>query len=110
MASAESCRERPVETVLSGPAASVYGACRLSGLEDALVVDMGGTTSDIAMVVGRSAGLDPRGAKVGGWQTKVQAVDMWTIGLGGDSRICVGAEGSITLGPCRSMPLSPGWA
>jgi len=106
MASAESCRKRPVETVLSGPAASVYGACRLSGLDDALVVDMGGTTSDIAMVTGGSARIEMNGARVGGWQTKVQAVDMWTIGLGGDSRVALKADGEIALGPRRSMPMS----
>jgi N-methylhydantoinase A/oxoprolinase/acetone carboxylase beta subunit len=47
-----SAMQRPVSTVLSGPAASVLGACALSGLQDAIVADMGGTTTDIAVVRG----------------------------------------------------------
>ena len=76
------CRQRPVETVLSGPAASISGACRLSGLDDAVVLDMGGTTTDIAVVRGGRAKVSKEGARVGEWQTRVRAVDMWTLGLG----------------------------
>lgn len=99
-------RDRPVETVLSGPAASVIGACRLSGLTNALVADMGGTTTDIAAVRGSMPEVDPDGALVGGRRTRVQALDVRTVGLGGDSRIRVSARGEVTIGPDRAIPLS----
>ncbi|HSK47633.1 MAG TPA: hydantoinase/oxoprolinase family protein [Coriobacteriia bacterium] len=98
-------RQRPVETVLSGPAASVVGACRLSGLASAIVADMGGTTTDIAVVSGGMPEVSAEGALVGGWRTRVQALDVRTVGLGGDSRIRIDAEGAIRLGPDRAMPL-----
>ncbi|SPF43042.1 N-methylhydantoinase A/acetone carboxylase, beta subunit [Syntrophobacter sp. SbD1] len=103
--SAEVARDRPVETVLSGPAASIAGACRLSGYNDAIVVDMGGTTTDIAVVTNGSAPVDNDGAVVGGWKTRVRAVDMWTVGLGGDSRVEVQSEGRLLIGPRRALPL-----
>ena len=102
---ADVARDRPVETVLSGPAASIAGACRLSGYDDAVVVDMGGTTTDIAVVKNGSAPLDEDGAMVGGWKTRVRALDMWTVGLGGDSRVDVGPDGRISIGPRKALPL-----
>ena len=50
LTSADSAVAVPVTTVLSGPAASVIGACALSGRRDGVVADMGGTTTDIAVV------------------------------------------------------------
>ncbi len=105
MMSNEACRSRPVETVLSGPAASVAGACLLSGLDHGLVVDMGGTTTDIAMVSGGRAAVAGDGARVGDWRTRVQAVDMWTLGLGGDSHVRFNESGKISIGPRRVIPL-----
>lgn len=102
--SAGAAEDRPVETVLSGPAASIAGACRLSGRPDAIVVDMGGTTTDIAVVTGGEAPVDEDGAVVGGWKTRVRAVDMWTLGLGGDSRVEV-RDGRMSIGPRRVIPL-----
>lgn len=99
-------RDRPVETVLSGPAASVVGACRLSGLNEALVADMGGTTTDIALVTGGMPEVNVKGALVGGWRTRVQALDVRTVGLGGDSRVRVSPDGVICVGPDRAVPLS----
>jgi N-methylhydantoinase A/oxoprolinase/acetone carboxylase beta subunit len=101
----EIARERPVETVLSGPAASIAGACRLSGLTDAIVVDMGGTTTDIGIVQGGMIATSDLGAVVGGWQTRVRAVEMWTVGLGGDSKISLNPDGSWKVGPRRAVPL-----
>jgi len=103
--SAGVAEDRPVETVLSGPAASIAGACRLSGLKDAIVVDMGGTTTDIAVVTGGGTPVDRDGAVVGGWKTRVRAVDMWTLGLGGDSRVEVQGNGLMRIGPRRAIPL-----
>jgi N-methylhydantoinase A/oxoprolinase/acetone carboxylase beta subunit len=101
----ELARQRPVETVLSGPAASIAGACRLTGLADAVVVDMGGTTTDIGIVAGGSIATAESGAVVGGWQTRVKAVDMWSVGLGGDSRIEISPDGACSIGPRRAIPL-----
>ncbi len=99
--------ERPVETVLSGPAASVAGARRLTGCADALVVDVGGTTTDTASIVGGAVRVCEDGARVGGVRTHVKALDMRTAGLGGDSVISADADG-VRIGPERVAPVS--WA
>ncbi len=98
-------RERPVETILSGPAASVAGARRLTGAPDAIVVDMGGTTSDIARLTNDRVQLCEEGASVGGWRTHVQALDMRAVGLGGDSRVHWRGE-ELVIGPRRVMPFA----
>ncbi|MDW8072471.1 MAG: hydantoinase/oxoprolinase family protein, partial [Anaerolineae bacterium] len=79
--------ERPVETILSGPAASVIGARYLSGEQNMVVVDMGGTTTDIALVQNGRPVLNRDGAVIGGWHTMVEAVAVHTFGLGGDSEV-----------------------
>jgi N-methylhydantoinase A/oxoprolinase/acetone carboxylase beta subunit len=98
--------EYPIETILSGPAASVVGSLHLSGKRDACVVDMGGTTTDIALVREGRPVLNRDGATVGGWQTMVQAVQVHTSGLGGDSEVHLDESGRIELGPRRLIPLS----
>lgn len=102
--SAEMARERPVETILSGPAASVAGARLLTGLTEAMVVDMGGTTSDIAEIKAGSVAVCGRGARVGDFHTHVKALDMQTIGLGGDSLIRWQPD-RFAIGPQRVVPL-----
>lgn len=103
---AEVALEYPVETVLSGPAASVVGAGFLSGLEDFAVADMGGTTTDVAIVVGGRPVVRAEGAVIGGWRTMVEAIDVHTCGLGGDSEVYFDRERRLTVGPRRAMPLS----
>jgi N-methylhydantoinase A/oxoprolinase/acetone carboxylase beta subunit len=98
-------RERPVETILSGPAASAIGAGVLSNLKDYVIVDIGGTSTDIGIVQNGFSKVNPEGAVVGGWRTRVRALDMRTVGLAGDSRIWV-KEGKIMVGPERVVPLS----
>lgn len=98
-------REFPVETVLSGPAASVIGALRLTDCSDAIVVDMGGTSLDIALVKKRAPRLRDTGATVGGFQTSVRAMDIHTIGLGGDSEIDLSGWPRVTIGPRRIIPI-----
>ncbi len=98
-------RQRPVETILSGPAASAIGAEFLAGLSNAIVVDMGGTTTDIAILKDGRPWNNPAGATVGGWQTCVQAADLRTIGIGGDSHIRVERDSSFCVGPRRAIPL-----
>ena len=103
---AEVALEYPVETVLSGPAASVVGAGFLSGLEDFAVADMGGTTTDVAIVVGGRPIVRAEGAVIGGWRTMVEAIDVHTCGLGGDSEVHFDREQRLSIGPRKAMPLS----
>ena len=107
--SAAMVRERPIETILSGPAASIVGARWLTGAADALVSDIGGTTTDIALLRGGLPEIDPEGARVGGFRTMVEAVAMRTTGLGGDSEVhlqTTGLTGGLRLGPRRLIPVS----
>jgi N-methylhydantoinase A/oxoprolinase/acetone carboxylase beta subunit len=103
---AEVALEYPVETVLSGPAASVVGAGFLSGLRDFAVADMGGTTTDVAIVLEGHPVIRAEGAVIGGWRTRVEAVDVRTCGLGGDSHVQLDRHGHLGVGPRRAMPLS----
>src|SRR5271170_2858343 len=98
--------EYPVETILSGPAASVVGAGFLTGLSDFIVADMGGTTTDIAVVSGGRPVISGAGALVGLWRTMVEAVDVRTCGLGGDSEVRFDRELQLRAGPRKAMPLS----
>ena len=107
--SAAMARERPIETILSGPAASIVGARWLTGAMDALVSDIGGTTTDVALLRGGLPEIDPQGARVGGFRTMVEAVAMRTTGLGGDSEVHLiteGLQGGLRLGPRRMIPVS----
>ncbi|OYX25000.1 MAG: hydantoinase [Rhodobacterales bacterium 32-66-7] len=107
--SAAMVRERPIETILSGPAASIVGARWLTGARDALVSDIGGTTTDVALLRDGLPEIDPEGARVGGFRTMVEAVAMRTTGLGGDSEVHLvteGLTGGLRLGPRRLMPVS----
>jgi len=108
LVSAEFAIERPIETILSGPAASVIGALHLAGISSGLVADIGGTTTDIAVVTDGRPGIAESGAVVGGWRTMVEAVDMATVGLGGDSEVRIDtrhADGPVVVGPERAVPI-----
>ena len=98
--------EYPVETILSGPAASVVGAGFLTGLSDFIVADMGGTTTDIAVVCSGRPVISSAGALVGSWRTMVEAVDVRTSGLGGDSEVYLDRQHRLCVGPRKAMPLS----
>lgn len=108
LVTAEFAENTPVETILSGPAASIVGARFLArGEANLLVSDMGGTTTDIALLRDGQPQLDPNGATVGGWRTMVQAVMINTYGLGGDSAIEFDRVArDFTVGPRRIRPLS----
>lgn len=107
--SAAQARERPIETILSGPAASIVGARWMTGADHALVSDIGGTTTDVALLRDGRPAIDPAGARVGPFRTMVEAVAMRTHGLGGDSEVhfvSEGLRGGVTLGPRRVLPIS----
>ena len=94
---------------MSGPAASIVGARWLTGETEAIISDIGGTTTDIAVLKGGKPAIDPRGASVGPYRTMVEAVAMYTFGLGGDSEVKLeleGLGGHISLGPKRVIPVA----
>jgi N-methylhydantoinase A/oxoprolinase/acetone carboxylase beta subunit len=103
--SAGMAKERPVETILSGPAASVAGARHLTGLKSALVVDMGGTTTDTAALAEGAVSVCETGSNVGGHKTHVKALEIRTAGLGGDSLIQWN-KGQFYIGPRRVAPVA----
>lgn len=108
LVSAALARERPIETILSGPAASIAGASWLTGESDALVSDIGGTTTDVCLLRDGKPAIDPMGARVGAFRTMVEAVAMRTSGLGGDSEVHLldGLETGLRLGPRRLVPVA----
>ena len=96
----------PVETIHSGPAASAIGGRFLSGLDNALVIDVGGTTTDLALIVDGEVTISEEGATVGEYKTSVQAAHLLSIALGGDSHIALNREREIAVGPERVVPLA----
>jgi hypothetical protein len=95
-----------VETIHSGPAASAIGGRFLSELDDALVVDVGGTTTDLALITGGQVTVSEEGASVGQYKTSVKAADLLSIALGGDSHLAFGHEKELLIGPERVTPLA----
>ncbi|MGE5530994.1 MAG: hydantoinase/oxoprolinase family protein, partial [Bacteroidota bacterium] len=91
--------------ILSGPAASVSGARHLTEVSEGVVFDMGGTTTDTAVLSQGLVRIHPEGATVGGWRTSVEAADIATVGLGGDSHISFNADRELLVGPRRVLPL-----
>jgi N-methylhydantoinase A/oxoprolinase/acetone carboxylase beta subunit len=90
-------------TVASGPAATaLFGGHAAMG-ETALVVDVGGTTTDITLIRDGHPVIREEGMTIGSWRTHVRAVEMYTVGLGGDSLVRV-ENGDLSLGPARVVP------
>ena len=102
--SEELARTRPVETILSGPAASVIGAQELAGSPECLIVDIGGTTSDISIVHGGRPNRTD-GIFIGGWKTQVPGVFIDTIALGGDTVVRFTKNCRLELGTRKVTPL-----
>jgi len=98
-------RLRPVETILSGPACSVLGGARLAGVKEGIVVDVGGTTTDVAVLSGGHPRMVQGGVSVGPWRAGVRSAQVLTRGLGGDSAI-VAHLTKMTVGPRRVIPIS----
>ncbi|WP_230629110.1 hydantoinase/oxoprolinase family protein [Methanosarcina barkeri] len=96
--------EKPIESIFSGPAASLVGASHLSGLETCAVIDVGGTSTDVSILENGLPELCEEGAVVGGWQTKVKAIRMETSAMGGDSHVWI-KNMKINIGPRRVIPL-----
>lgn len=96
----------PVETIHSGPAASAIGGRFLSHLDDALVVDVGGTTTDLALIQTGQVTVGKEGARVGQYKTAVKSANLLSIALGGDSHITMDANKRLHVGPQRVIPLA----
>ncbi|MGL9772970.1 MAG: hydantoinase/oxoprolinase N-terminal domain-containing protein [Sodalis sp. (in: enterobacteria)] len=90
----------PILTIVSGPTNSLRGAARLSNLQEALVVDVGGTTTDVGALCGgfprQSAAM---ATEIGGVRTNFHMPDIASIGLGGGSVVILNADGAISVGP-----------
>lgn len=99
-------RHRPVEMIHSGPAASAIGGQYLSGVDHGLVIDMGGTTTDIALVSNGVIQVDHAAATVGSYRTCIRTIKARSVGLGGDSRITFDHWGNLSVGPERVIPFS----
>ncbi len=91
----------PGQTIFSGPAASIMGAMAFSPKEeDALIFDIGGTTTDMAILINQVPLLDPLGIELGGYKTLIRSLKSKSLGIGGDSVIRI-IDGQIQVGPDR---------
>ena len=97
----ESSIQYAVETILSGPAASVMGTLAFTDpAKEEVVLDIGGTTTDIAILVDGVPLLKPLGIRMGGYNTLVRALRTVSIGVGGDSWVRL-ENGHLKIGPER---------
>ena len=100
----EASIDSPAQTILSGPAASVMGSLAFAPDEDeALIFDIGGTTTDMAIMVNGVPLLDPNGIELGGYKTLIRALETHSVGLGGDSHVRL-ENGELKIGPRRKGP------
>jgi N-methylhydantoinase A len=100
----ESSIDYPAQTILSGPAASVMGAVAFGpDNEDTLVMDIGGTTTDMAVLINRAPVLNPLGIKLGDYKTLIRSLETLSLGLGGDSAVRINGE-KLVVGPARLGP------
>ncbi len=102
----EEAVQKPVETVMSGPAASAIGGRFISGEGSSLVVDMGSTTTDIALVRNSRVVISEEGARVGNTDTAVEAARIRTISVGCDSKLNIDSKRELVIGPHRVRALS----
>ncbi|MDO5409396.1 MAG: hydantoinase/oxoprolinase family protein [Lachnospiraceae bacterium] len=94
----------PIETLLCGPVASVIGAEKLTGCDTAMIVDVGGTTSDVALLRKKSPVRVEEGVHIGGWTTFIKGLFVDTFGLGGDTGVRY-REKKLFLDTKRLIPI-----
>lgn len=97
---------RAAATAASGPAATAFFGARSAAARQALVVDVGGTTTDITLIENGNPILSSEGSWIGPWQTHIDAVEMDTVGIGGDSLAVLDRSGAFRIGPQRVTPLA----
>lgn len=100
----EDSAHRPIESILSGPAASIMGVKALTSCQEKnyVIIDIGGTTTDLAAVVDDEVLFERDGATISGYKTLVPAVLARSIGLGGDSSLTYKEGQGIIIGPKRA--------
>jgi N-methylhydantoinase A/oxoprolinase/acetone carboxylase beta subunit len=98
----EGAAAKPVETILSGPAASLMGMTALLKEKntDCCLLDIGGTTTDLFFLVDGISVFEPSGIEIGGHKTLVRAIYSTSVGLGGDSHVRI-EDGELKIGPER---------
>jgi N-methylhydantoinase A len=105
----ETAAAQPVRTILSGPSTGVVGAleiARIAGVRDLITFDMGGTSTDVALIDGGAPGLTTE-AEVHGYPIKVPMIDIQTVGAGRGSIAHIDSGGFLKVGP-RSAGAEPG--
>lgn len=101
---ASAANRLPVETIMSGPAASIMGGAALNKDKGAsLVLDIGGTTTDIGLLVDGVPVMEPLGVSIGGAKTLVRGLNVLSVGAGGDSRVYTKRD-KLFVGPQRDGP------
>ena len=100
--------KRAATTIASGPAATALFGARATASSDALILDVGGTTTDITLIRDGQPVIDTGGMSIGKWETHVEAVEMFTVGVGGDSLVQLMSGKAPVVGPERVTPLCMG--
>jgi N-methylhydantoinase A len=94
----------PGQSVLSGPSASVMGSVAFAPEDkETIVMDIGGTTTDMALLINQVPLLSPLGIEIGKYKTLIRALNSYSIGIGGDSVVRI-EDGSLKIGPDRIGP------
>ena len=109
MMTVDTARRLPIRTVVSGPAGGVSQACFLAGhagFSDFITYDMGGTSTDVCLVRGRTPATTTE-TEIGAFPVKVPQIDIHTVGAGGGSLAWLDVDGSLQVGP-RSAGARPG--
>jgi N-methylhydantoinase A len=109
LAGAETTRLRPVRLFLSGPAAGALGGAAVgaeTGLDDLITIDVGGTSSDIALIGKGRVDVRPQ-TQIAGYAVRVPMLDVTTLGAGGGSIAWIDSGGGLRVGP-QSAGAEPG--
>lgn len=97
---------RAAETFASGPASTAYYGSLYAPDKNSLIVDVGGTTTDVTLIKDSKPTINENGSIIGEWETHIEAVEMFTVGIGGDSYVKITDAGMLRTGPARVVPLS----
>jgi N-methylhydantoinase A/oxoprolinase/acetone carboxylase beta subunit len=97
--SVEYALDYPIFTVASGPSNSVRGAAYLSGIENGIIVDVGGTTTDVGALTDGFPRESSVAVEIGEVKTNFRMPDLIALGIGGGSHINIRSDGEVTVGP-----------
>lgn len=103
----EFVRQYPVATFAAGPTNSMRGAALLSGLDDCVVVDIGGTTTDVGAVVGGFPRQATTSVDIAGVRTNFRMPDVVSVGIGGGSLVSLGSDSQHGSGPAAGPRVGP---